>query len=109
MNKFGSMGEWNYENSTTFYKSYCGNVNGSAGEFFPPERKKTKISLFSSDVCRTLDLNYKEEIEVDGINGFRFWGDDKMLQNDTACPDNWCFCPSGECAPNGAIDVSTCK
>ena len=72
-------------------------------------RQKTKISLFSPDICRTLDLNYKEEVEVDGIKGYRYWGDDKMFANQTQCPDNWCWCPAGECPPHGALDVSTCK
>jgi hypothetical protein len=107
--KFGEMGEWNYENTTKFYDSYCAKVNGSAGEFFPPKQAKGQISLFSPDVCRTLTLNYKEEVEVDGISGYRYWGDDSMFDNATSRPDNWCFCPSGDCPPNGAIDISTCK
>ncbi|CAG7823679.1 unnamed protein product [Allacma fusca] len=105
----GVLANWDYRSQTPFYESYCGRVNGSAGEFFPPNRDKTKISLFSPDICRTLDLNYKEEIQVNGINGYRYWGDDKMFANQTQCPDNWCWCPAGECPPHGALDVSTCK
>lgn len=105
----GVLGEWDYTNRTTFYESHCGDVNGSAGEFFPPKRDKTSISLFSPDICRTLDLNYKEEVKVDGISGYRYWGDDKMFANQTQCPNNWCWCPAGECPPHGALDVSTCK
>jgi len=109
MKNFGETKEWNYHRETPFYKSYCSMVNGSAGEFFPPNRDKGNISLFSPDICRTLDLSYKEEVEVMGISGYRYWGDDTMFDNLTSRPENWCFCPSGDCAPSGAIDVSSCK
>ncbi|ODN02981.1 Protein croquemort [Orchesella cincta] len=109
ISKFGKIGEWNYMNHTHFYDSYCGKVNGSAGEFFNPYQDKSPISLFSSDVCRTLTLSYKEPTVMDGISGSRYWGDDTMFDNKTTKPDNWCFCPSGDCPPNGAIDVSSCK
>lgn len=107
--KFGKIGEWDYMNHTHFYESHCGMVNGSAGEFFPPSQTKGSISLFSSDVCRTLTLSYKGPTTYDGISGYRYWGDDTMFDNKDERPDNWCFCPSGECAPSGAIDVSSCK
>ncbi|ODM97219.1 Protein croquemort [Orchesella cincta] len=107
--KFGKMGNWNYKNQTSQYESYCGFLNGSAGEFFTPNPTKESISLFSTDICRTLTLPYKKELEVDGIKAYRYWGDKNILTNLTKNPDNWCFCPSGECPPHGAIDVSTCK
>ncbi|OXA59423.1 Protein croquemort [Folsomia candida] len=107
--KFGEMGEWNHVKSTTYYKSYCANVNGSAGEFFPPKQTKQPISLFVPDICRTLNLNFKEETEVDGIAGYRYWADDTMFDNATTRPDNWCFCPAGGCPPNGVMDISSCK
>ncbi|CAL8102203.1 unnamed protein product [Orchesella dallaii] len=107
--RFGQMAEWNYENPTSTYKSYCGWVNGSAGEFFLPKPNKESISLFSTDICRTLKMPFKEEVEVDGIKGYRYWGDEYIFDNLTRNPDNWCFSPSGENPPHGAIDVSTCK
>lgn len=106
---FGQIGEWNYMNHTKFYEGECGAVKGSAGEFFPPYQGKGNISLFSSDVCRTLTLSYKGKTKFDGISGYRYWGDDTMFDNATTKPENWCFCPSGECPPSGAIDVSSCK
>jgi len=109
INKFASMGTWNYENPTSYYESYCGRANGSAGELFPPKREKTKISVFVPEVCRTIDLSYKEDVNVDGIKGYKYWGDEKIFLNHTSSEDNWCFCPSGECAPHGAIDVSSCR
>ncbi|ODM93156.1 Protein croquemort, partial [Orchesella cincta] len=107
---FGELAKWNYENYTTAYKSSCGRIGGSAGEFFMPVKKKESISLFSTDVCRQLKMPYKEEILVDGIKAFRYWGDEKMLDTSSPShPDNWCFCNSGKCPPKGVIDVSSCK
>lgn len=109
ISKFGSLGQWNYESRTHFYESHCADVNGSAGEFFPPKQRKGDISLFSPDVCRTLTLNFKEEVEVDGISGYRYWGDDTMFDNGTLKPENWCYCQSEDCPPSGAMDISACK
>ena len=85
----GVIGNWNYEKQTHYFESHCGLTNGSAGELFPPKATKTKISLFSSDICRSIDLVYKEETEVDGIRTYRFWGDENMFANYTKIPDNW--------------------
>lgn len=109
IHKFGEIGQWNYANPTKYYQSPCGIINGSAGEFFPPYQNKDNISLFVSDVCRTLTLQYKEPTIFDGIDGYRYWGDQTMFDNLTTRPENWCYCPSGECAPSGAADISSCK
>lgn len=49
---FGQMVRWNGTNQTPYYPSYCGKVNGSAGELFPPFLEPTKLSLFITDICR---------------------------------------------------------
>jgi hypothetical protein len=87
--KLGVLSEWDYEATTSYYHSYCGDVNGSAGELFPPHRDQSTIGLFSPDICRTLTLTYKEDVTVEGIDGYRYWGDDRMFANQTTAPDNW--------------------
>jgi hypothetical protein len=87
--RLAEVAEWNYQRTTYHYPSYCGRVNGSAGEIFPPNAAKTHISVFSTDFCRTLTLTYKEEVKVDGIPGYRFWGDDKIFAHPQNNPDNW--------------------
>ena len=87
--RLGKLAKWDYTNHTHYYESDCGRVNGSAGELFPPDQNKSSISLFSPDICRTLDLNYKEEVTVHNIRAYRYWGDDKMFANQTKVPDNW--------------------
>lgn len=107
--KFGKIDNWNGQPFSPIYESYCGVANGSAGEFFPPRPDKDAIEMFSTDICRTVKLKFKEETTVEGIGAYRYWGDEHIFDNLTSNPDNWCFCPSGECSPNGAIDVSMCK
>ena len=45
-----------FKGSTTIdpdiYPSYCGYLNGSAGDFFPPDIPKTYVDYFSPDLCR---------------------------------------------------------
>ncbi len=35
------------------YTGYCAELNGSAGEFFPPKRDKTYVDFFTPDLCRS--------------------------------------------------------
>lgn len=51
---FGTLRKWNYKDTTTFFKSPCNVVEGSAGEFWPPYRQKDEILLFSGDLCRSV-------------------------------------------------------
>lgn len=50
----GQISEWNYQAkiNESVYTSYCGQLNGSAGEFFPPGRGKDYVDFFTPDLCR---------------------------------------------------------
>ena len=41
-----------FVNFFRYYESYCGMVNGSFGEGWPPRRERTSISMYSTDLCR---------------------------------------------------------
>ncbi|ODM90878.1 Protein croquemort, partial [Orchesella cincta] len=106
---FGEMAKWNYRNTSYAYQSNCSSIKGSAGEFFPPDPQKDSVSIFSTDICRTITMPFKAGVRMNGLKGYRFWSDENML--DTS-PENFntrCFCSSGKCPPKGVIDVSTCK
>ncbi|ODM87463.1 Protein croquemort, partial [Orchesella cincta] len=106
---FGKMARWNYNNESLGYQSNCNYIKGSAGDLFPPNPQKDSISIFSTDICRTLTLSFKEEVMTEGIKGYRYWGDENMLDNSAENTDAGCFCSSGSCPPKGVIDVSSCK
>lgn len=107
--QIGVVKNWNYSPRTQFYPDHCGMVNGSAGEFYPPKQTKDKpISFYSPDMCRTLSLDFNEEVQVHGINGYKYVGGAKLWDNGTKYPDNKCF-SQGEIVPSGVMNVSSCR
>lgn len=65
-----------------------------------------RIQIFFN---RSLSFTYLSDTEVKGLKAYRFWADDKQLDNGKYDADNKCFCPEGICLPAGAINVSSCK
>ena len=61
----GQIALWNEDSQVPadMYTGYCGQINGSAGEFFPPNRDKTFINLFTSDLCRFVILLNKSKTQ----------------------------------------------
>ncbi|XP_066906995.1 protein peste [Halyomorpha halys] len=104
----GKLQNWNFNNKTSFYESTCAYVNGSAGEIFPPERTKTSISMYSADLCRSINLSYSNEEVVHGIRGYKYVGDKYTFDNGTLDPSNECFC-DGKCSPTGVVNVTRCR
>ncbi|ODM87074.1 Protein croquemort, partial [Orchesella cincta] len=103
--KFGKMAKWNYNNESRGYQFNCNYIKGSAGDLFPPNPKKDSISIFSTDICRTITLHFKEKVISNGLTGYRYMGDEKMLDNAVENTD----ADLGKCPPKGMIDVSSCK
>lgn len=52
ISQLGIVRKWNYRETTKFFKSPCNVVEGGAGEFWPPNRIKDDITLFSAELCR---------------------------------------------------------
>ena len=50
----GQISEWNFlpNINESIYPKPCGDLTGSAGEFFPPGRDDTYVDFFSPDLCR---------------------------------------------------------
>jgi len=57
---------------------------------------------------RYVTFRYKKEDEVQGIKGYRYEARSSMFDNGEEDSENSCFC-SGECAPPGAMNVSSCR
>lgn len=67
---------------TPYYPDKCGDVSGSAGEFFPSNLSKDSlINFFSPDLCRFVQLEYEKEMEVNGVLGFKYVAGDRLLDN----------------------------
>jgi len=85
---------------------------GSAGEFFPPDRKKTYVDYFTPDLCRTIRFQYNQETEVLGVPGYEYILGDEFFGNATYFPENACYNPYPSediWLPNGLLNVSSCK
>lgn len=107
--KIGSMAEWNYKPRTNFFANQCGMLNGSAGEFYPPNLSKdVPIQLFTPDMCRSLPLDFEHEEEVAGIKGYKYAGGPRTVDNGTKYPETACF-SSGEIVPSGVLNISACR
>ncbi|KAB0795085.1 hypothetical protein PPYR_11924 [Photinus pyralis] len=107
----GSLGEvksWNYKENIDFYTGKCRQITGSAGELYPRHRKRDSISVFSTDTCRSMQLDYKEDTLVKGIQGYKYSAQAGMLDNGTLIPENKCYC-DGKCIPSGMLNISTCR
>lgn len=48
-----------------------------------------------------MKLHYKENVTIDGIKGYRFWGSNTTFANGSVVPGNDCYCVKGTCAPTG--------
>lgn len=83
ISQLGIIRKWNYRDTTRFFKIPCNTIEGSAGEFWPPNREKTDITLFSVDICRPITYEYEGTVSHLGVEGYRYTIDKKTLGNDT--------------------------
>lgn len=104
----GELIQWNFKNRTKFFRGNCAKIHGSAGEFFPPVENFNQISIFSTDMCQNVPLEYSENIIVKDIYGKTFTVGPGLLDNGTVRLENNCFC-NGKCVPSGVVNVSACR
>uniref|UniRef100_A0A668UJH0 Scavenger receptor class B, member 2a n=1 Tax=Oreochromis aureus TaxID=47969 RepID=A0A668UJH0_OREAU len=81
--------------------------NGTYGTFFHPlTNVNESLYIFAAELCRFIHLAYVEEVEVKGIQAYRFAPRGNVLtspQNNPANPTN-CV-PAGECLGTGVLKV----
>ncbi|XP_011699089.1 PREDICTED: protein croquemort-like isoform X2 [Wasmannia auropunctata] len=105
----GILKEWNFSNQTNNYKSSCGAIHGTLGDFWPPLSNNETVSIFVPDICTTLDFSYENTTKVEGLTGNKYIGRESMLDNGKSVPSRQCYCPDGGCGPSGTLNISTCK
>ncbi len=85
-------------------------INGSFSEGWAPRRNRSTISLFISDLCRTVTLDYEGDVLNAGVSSYRFAGTQRVFANGSdPYPETGCFCSGGVCNPSGVGNSSTCK
>ncbi|XP_067134794.1 scavenger receptor class B member 1-like [Centruroides vittatus] len=107
---YGSVDNWNGDNNITMWQTPCNQIDGSMGEMWPPFRKSRyeKLDLFIPDICRTISLNYLSDVELEGVEAYRYIMDHTTFDNGKYDPTNRCYCIN-DCLPAGGLDVSMCQ
>uniref|UniRef100_A0A8C5GV50 Lysosome membrane protein 2-like n=1 Tax=Gouania willdenowi TaxID=441366 RepID=A0A8C5GV50_GOUWI len=109
---FARVDTWNTKSSLNWWTSdQCNMINGTNGAFFHPVITTNEtLSIFSSDLCRSIYALYEEDVTVKAIPGYRFIPPSEVFANRTLNPANAGFCvPAGNCLGSGVLNVSACK
>lgn len=115
LDNLGMMRLWNGMDRTPYYRGDCGRVVGSTGELWPPyqEPERPNVTVFSSDICSAMTLEFDGEFSLHGVSGFKWKGNDRPFDNGHNYEESACQCTAAEeecpvLAP-GTLDVSSCK
>ncbi|XP_046362728.2 lysosome membrane protein 2-like [Haliotis rufescens] len=109
---FALIRSWNFNSNLPYWTSPSANmINGTDGTMFPPfVDKSAPLYLFSSDICRSLDVKFNHDYDFKDISLASFVAPDSTFLNVTLNPDNAGFCtPPGNCLPSGLLNVSACR
>ncbi|XP_048727749.1 lysosome membrane protein 2-like isoform X2 [Ostrea edulis] len=111
INKLGRIDQYNGSRYLNFWNTKWANmINGSDATIYPPFAKKSRVSYaFASDVCRSIEGIYSEEVtDSHGFTLWRYTAPDSYVANATNNPDNIGFC-TPNCLDKGLINVSNCQ
>ncbi|KAK0071377.1 hypothetical protein PV326_001318, partial [Microctonus aethiopoides] len=111
--KYGMMNRWNGKDAFHHWTTdECDTLMGGDGSIFPPHiTKQTVLKVFDKDLCRTLPLVFKEEVNTsNNVPGYRFVPPKDVFGAADRIASQQCFCPDGPpCAPEGTFNVSLCQ
>lgn len=110
--KYTQIFKWNNMSRVPFWNDrYCNMMNGTDGaQFPPPVTKKDVLYAYTPDLCRSVFLEFGEEVKVRGIPAYRFITPDRLFASPFDNPDNMCFCTEPElCELSGILDLSPCR
>ncbi|XP_067896194.1 lysosome membrane protein 2-like [Heterodontus francisci] len=107
--KFTKIITWKGQKSLSWWGSNsCNMINGTDGASFHPLIKKNEsLYIFASDICRSFNMVFEKELEVQGIKAYRFVLPKEALASDH--PNNKGFCLSGNCHLSGVLNISICR
>lgn len=108
-NDKGKIIDWNGSKKLDLWESENANlINGTDGTMFAPFMTRDQnIFSFSSDMCRSYHLVFKEDRRIFDINTLGFHLPENLFHNSTSNPFNDGFC-EGDCLGNGVQNISKC-
>ncbi|KAM9742892.1 lysosome membrane protein 2a isoform 2-T3 [Menidia menidia] len=109
---YGKIDTWNGLRQMSWWSSNQSNmINGTDGAVFHPLINRNELLyIFAADLCRSIHLAYVEDVEVKGIQAYRFAPPSDVLMSPKDNPTNAGFCvPAGDCLGTGVLKVSVCR
>ncbi|KAM8866134.1 lysosome membrane protein 2a [Synchiropus picturatus] len=109
---YGKIDTWNGLSEMSWWSSKQSNmINGTDGAVFHPLINRNELLyIFAADLCRSIHLAYVEDVEVKGIQAYRFAPPSDVLMSPKDNPANEGFCvPAGDCLGTGVLKVSVCR
>ncbi|XP_043485899.1 protein croquemort-like, partial [Polistes fuscatus] len=135
----GILRKWNHKNTTKYYNYSCNRIEGSTGEFWPPNQAQDDIKLFIPDLFlntsfsfyRPLTFEFIKEKFIMGIHTSQYsLGEEtlgKNMERRRAHEQEKYFKKTieikkdkdfrtlnncycnGECSPSGLINITSCR
>ncbi|XP_025087249.1 lysosome membrane protein 2-like isoform X1 [Pomacea canaliculata] len=114
LDHFAEILRWNGNETLDFWTTPIANmINGSDGTMYPPFIDTSRAYyLFSSDVCRSLEIRYVNGYELKDIDLDRFVVPSMVFANASVNPDNLGYCTPHapeNCLPSGILNGSNCQ
>nr|WAB51688.1 scavenger receptor 2 [Harmonia axyridis] len=124
ISKIGEIEQWNYSNYTSLWdenlmNNTCNQIKGSDGTLFPPHLSEdSSLSIFSTDICRSVSIVYNRTDTYKGIEGYVYKTDPNLFYSSVDDPTKDCYCSlkkgtldeNGQksCFLDGVIDIYPC-
>ncbi|CAL8322393.1 unnamed protein product [Lota lota] len=109
---YGRVHTWSGQSQLTFWTSNQSNsINGTDGSAFHPLLSKDeRLYVFTSDLCRSIFMEFEKDVTVKGIPAYRFTPPRAVLASKEENPANEGFCITPqECLGTGLLKVSPCR
>jgi len=89
----------------------CNMINGTDATGFPPMLNgNSTVYIFQADLCRSLELKYREPKVEQELPVFRFVPSESVFGDVETYPENQCYCADGPpCSRPGTFNISTCQ
>ena len=98
-----NIGALNY-----WYSSYANMLNGTGGTIYKRGISKDDILyIFLTEVCRSLQMKYYNEVTIQGIDAYQFHPAAYQFESGNINPDNKAFC-SPYCLTSGLLSAIPC-
>lgn len=120
-NELGGIISWNGQDKLSgawWNSEEARAIRGTDGSVVHPYiRKDENLTVFVKDLCRSIDLVFKEEVDYKGVTAYRYTLpaselDSSLKENQGYCNDNnkkFYKDQPDHCLPSGLLDLSRCQ